>query len=451
MTTVKYADLHFVYDRVYEGRHVPNGLASRGPMWQRFIREDAEYAERYCKTPLLALLDAEGISYRQTLLSEAALDEQTVTPIYLLEMLYSFRVWLSQRSGESFALNPFAQISKEAIEAIRTGRLKLVITRLKRPERNGYQWDMFARVLGRLHEFSIPPEQVLFFGCGEDFTEHYRATLERRPDLPRLKGVVKFPYFERGWHSYFRHYLAHDQIYTPVESREDVARVRPKKYLNFNREPRAHRRVVAGWLYKKGFIDQGLTSFPVPSGEFDPTKFDEYSEGVRDIFRDQRLVEFAEGDFTGFAKNTPYLVDAPDLLKLHISWCTKAPFRDTYFSILTERLYFSENGQALLTSKAFKAMSNMHPFVMVGAHRSLQFLREMGYRTFSPMIDERYDLEPNSDKRMWMILDEIERLIRLSDEEWLHLLASLMPVLEYNYQHLSERQIVPLQRYLPGL
>lgn len=451
MTASNNRVLHFVYDRIFEGRYVPNGLAPRGPMWQRFVRQEDEYAKAYCKTPLLALFEAEGIEYRQSMLSDTDFDSNNSTPVYLLEMLYSFRVWLPLKSGENFVMHPFEQISTAALEAMRERKLRLVVTHIKRPEQNGYQWELFTRFYGRLREFGIPPEQVYFLGCDEDLIEHYEATLTHRPDLVRLAGVTKFPYFERGWQSYFKNYLAQGQTYTLNEAREDLSRIRPKKYLNFNREPRAHRRVVAGWLYQNRFIDDGLISFPAPEGSFLPTKFDEYREGVQNVFRDTRLIEYGEVQFAEFAKDAPYLVDSPDLLKLHISWCTKAPFRDTYFSILTERLYRSENGHALLTSKAFKAMCNMHPFVMIGAHRSLQFLREMGYRTFSPMINEQYDLEPDSDRRMQLALNEIERLIRLSDQQWLELQNDMMPILEHNYQLGFVRQKVPLLSYLPGL
>ena len=54
-------------------------------------------------------------------------------------------------------------------------------------------------------------------------------------------------------------------------------------------------------------------------------------------------------------------------------------------------------------------------------NRNRQFflakLREIGYKTFSPWINESYDEEVDNDKRFFMILDEIKRLCSMSKEE----------------------------------
>ena len=60
----------------------------------------------------------------------------------------------------------------------------------------------------------------------------------------------------------------------------------------------------------------------------------------------------------------------------------------------------------------------------------------MGFKTFSPIIDESYDLEENSQKRFKMICDEILRLSELSMDEINDLLLELKSICIYNRNHL---------------
>jgi hypothetical protein len=72
----------------------------------------------------------------------------------------------------------------------------------------------------------------------------------------------------------------------------------------------------------------------------------------------------------------------------------------------------------------------------------------MGYRTFAPWIDESYDAEPDSDKRMRLALAEINRLTLLSQQIWKKNYEEMVEVLVHNYHHLQKRQN---QSMLPGL
>lgn len=439
--------LHLIHDRFVDGRFVPNGLANKGPFWERFLNQELEYSAPFCRTPLLTLLAAENISYIQSVITETNFEEPK-DYIYLFEMLYSLAVWLKKKNGEDFSLHPFSQISEEALTQMRAGRLKLVITHLKRSERDSYRQDIFLGIQRRLEEYQIPPEQVYFIGCDEDWQEHFEKAQTENPEIKRWGGAIYIPYFERGWFHYFQAYLKKDQTYTPQEFSADLKKPRPKKYLSFNREPRAHRQVVAGWLEQKGLVEQGLISFPRPDEYFALDKFNMYQEGVEDLFHAPEWISAGTEGIQKFAEKAPYHVDHDDLTKLHISWCTKKPFQNSYFSLLTERLYYSANGHSLLTSKSYKAMCNMHPFIIVGAHRSLSFLKKMGYKTFSNWFDESYDEEPCSDCRMRLVLAEVERLCSLSDTLWLQMLEEMQETLLWNYSNVQKRQGINFMNYL---
>ena len=71
------------------------------------------------------------------------------------------------------------------------------------------------------------------------------------------------------------------------------------------------------------------------------------------------------------------------------------------------------------------------PFLNLGPLNGLQILKSYGFKTFDTIIDESYDIEVDLDKRMDMVLDELERLSKID-------LNELTPILDYNYNLLLD-------------
>jgi hypothetical protein len=80
-----------------------------------------------------------------------------------------------------------------------------------------------------------------------------------------------------------------------------------------------------------------------------------------------------------------------------------------------------------------------HPFILVSRPRSLAGLRQLGYQTFAPFIDESYDLIEDEAERMAAILIEAARLSGFSDAEWAEWQRGVIPILEHNYKVISTR------------
>ena len=71
------------------------------------------------------------------------------------------------------------------------------------------------------------------------------------------------------------------------------------------------------------------------------------------------------------------------------------------------------------------------PFLNLGPLNGLEILKSYGFKTFDFIIDESYDKEVDLDKRMDMVLDELERLSKID-------LVELTPILDYNYNLLLD-------------
>jgi hypothetical protein len=75
---------------------------------------------------------------------------------------------------------------------------------------------------------------------------------------------------------------------------------------------------------------------------------------------------------------------------------------------------------------------------LLGRPYTLRYLRKLGFKTFSPFIDESYDFEIKDDKRLEMVYEEIIRLNSLPKEKLDEMLKSLNDILIFNQNHLIE-------------
>ena len=89
-----------------------------------------------------------------------------------------------------------------------------------------------------------------------------------------------------------------------------------------------------------------------------------------------------------------------------------------------------------LSEKIYKPFAFRHPFILLGWHGSLRVLRERGFKTFHPYIDESYDDEPDHNKRFDMIVNEIKRLEKFTDDQWIEWQHNIKSIVEYNYKYL---------------
>ena len=75
------------------------------------------------------------------------------------------------------------------------------------------------------------------------------------------------------------------------------------------------------------------------------------------------------------------------------------------------------------------------PFINLGPLYGLEILKSYGFKTFDSIIDESYDKEIDLDKRMNMVLDELERLSKI---DLVEMTKNLKPILDYNYNLLLD-------------
>jgi hypothetical protein len=113
--------------------------------------------------------------------------------------------------------------------------------------------------------------------------------------------------------------------------------------------------------------------------------------------------------------------------------------KNSYFYICTETFTGDEYGKGYksLTEKVFKPIANFQPFLFFAFPGALGLLRELGFKTFHPFIDESYDDEQDVSDRFHKIYQEIQRLTSMSKEELHAWYWSMESILVYNHQHMK--------------
>ena len=85
-------------------------------------------------------------------------------------------------------------------------------------------------------------------------------------------------------------------------------------------------------------------------------------------------------------------------------------------------------------------MACKKPFIMFSTPYFLEDLKSMGYKTFSGLINEDYDLEIDNKKRLDLIIIEIQKILLMDNDEYLKFINKTKEICEFNYNHLMKQK-----------
>ncbi len=280
----------------------------------------------------------------------------------------------------------------------------------------------------------VPASQIIFMSSAPTMID-YVKTLAKKLNLDEIK-VEWFSLFEYQLWDVITHQLPY-----PIDTLQ--IKKYNKKFINFNRRWRLHRPLMLILLKDKNLLDKGFVSF----GESDDPKDNwnyKWSELLNYYRNDRQMIEIFERNQD--VKNLPMMyLDTTDLVtnRAEQTNSTDRYYLDSYFSIVNETTYHTGlgyNGIPFLSEKIFKCIAMKHPYIIVSAPNSLKYLKQLGYKTFDNIIDESYDLEINDGSRALKIINEVERLVNLSDDQLENFLIESKKICDYNYQVLKNKK-----------
>ena len=185
---------------------------------------------------------------------------------------------------------------------------------------------------------------------------------------------------------------------------------RDNKFMFINAKDVSHRRYVLAHLIKNNLINQGTVSYQCTNGIVN------YNDAVLD-------------SCVGFI---PIKLDDNDVA----SRLSRSVFMNAYLGIIGETQFNNAVGFDLtfLTEKTFNAIANNQVLAIIGHPGSLKLLKEMGYKTFSSIVDESYDNIKDNQLRLKTVTEEIVRFVNRPIEEIHKDYVSVADILKYNQE-----------------
>ena len=213
-----------------------------------------------------------------------------------------------------------------------------------------------------------------------------------------------------------------------------------KLYLSYNNTPRWHRTKLVTELQKNDLLDDGYVSLHnIEDHHFEHAGLDNsnYTDAVNAL-----------------KSKLPLSIDNLDDRNVHIAFPDNLDInhhRDSQFSLVTETIYQSDDkpirdggtdyvrGGIFFTEKTYKPFWFMQPLIVCAVPEFLVYMRELGWQTFHPWIDETYDYEKDDDKRMEMIIAEIKRLKSFTPDQWKEWRHGVQPMVQYNAERIRRQ------------
>lgn len=369
-----------------------------------------------------------------------------------------------------YVFHEIAYINKTHLEEIKAKQAFLVCEYFKECSPS-YLNTMYVKCI----KSGIPTGQVIIIGSSIDFKKHAK----KLADLYKVEpfDIVYYPFWARAT----KRELLLDSIsdtnidinssFKILEDLVPLKNVRctdplklnnfKKKFIFLNHMPRPHRALMLVLLNSYDLLKHGYVSYLSSDRNFFNLKF----ENLTKLFLDHK--QFAKG--LDVVNKIPLYVD--EYLKIHKPVVIKSmhpskkiptlptgvdPYgrgfltlhdyiNHSFLNVVSER-YFNtkeKNGESqsiFITEKTFKAIAFKQPFVIISLPGTLQLLKKMGYKTFSPWIDESYDLIEDPLDRLHKICLEVKRIVELDEntlDEYRH---HLIPIIEHNYELLMNNK-----------
>ena len=106
-------------------------------------------------------------------------------------------------------------------------------------------------------------------------------------------------------------------------------------------------------------------------------------------------------------------------------------YRDTFISIVMGAFPFDKSGYHLHSS-TFNPMYCGHPIIQFAPYKTLEVMKQYGFKTFDKWWDESYDDEPDDWKRLQMIMDLVLKLSEYDEKDLLYMYKDMQETLQHN-------------------
>ena len=269
-------------------------------------------------------------------------------------------------------------------------------------------------------------------------------------NCPRLINVYKNVCSENSWHlfplwtdNYWESY--NTPILKPFEIDFNP---KSKRILCFNGVARIHRMAAVLEMFKRNIFDKVYVSIKTNESDLLNSNFIEMRRMIgNNVLGYPEILEKTKHLF-------PMGLTLADNIQnaYHINDEDRKLYKDTVVSLVNETMFTSRDPIkfdfkdrltqpcTFATEKTWKTFQGFHPFIMLTTPHFLKDIRHLGYRTFSPYIDESYDDIENDELRFKKVMDEVERIANMSDNQVYDFQQNVKKILEFNNKMLRTKK-----------
>lgn len=323
----------------------------------------------------------------------------------------------------------FSLLNEKYIKDMQDGNAVLIIDQTHEGYQTTWLWKWFHQAMS---DYNFPDGSVCYISGNLLAPEQYDAWCNERSMTKKVK-VIGHPHFE---HMIYETGINRGRFENnPLPTLEDQIKYKTenlgtiKDYNFLQKRLRSHRM----WAFKQ-FHDSGVLGF----GLINMNPFDHINTWMENECISESHVKILNN-------HLPMFVNEPNNIKddgFYINRFTDDIMLDSWISVISEASFSDADNTCFISEKTFKPIMCSHPFMIWGNKNSLQHIREMGYKTFHPFIDETYDTL-DTWKRMVAITDSLHKFHKIEDKlEWY---KSISDILEHNKETLRKntRNLLP--------
>jgi len=193
---------------------------------------------------------------------------------------------------------------------------------------------------------------------------------------------------------------------------------------------RHHRYAMTYQLYKNNLLEHGAVSC---------SAYENFHYNTRPGTTDEyisKLENFEQTMFDSFKKSLPCTID--NQTNLHQNGRDESHlFKNVFLNVVNET--HQPDDVVFITEKTYRSINYCRPFVINGDSGSLQYLKEIGFKTFDKFWDESYDTDDDHTK-ITKISKIVEYVCGLDMQELQTLYQEMLPTLEHNYKVLKNHE-----------
>ena len=367
-------------------------------------------------------------------------DEEWLKPLHDSPNQYFY---VEIYSEYAFTVFPLHSITGSWLKKIKNNEVHLFI----QINGHGYHGVIDSIYDNIIIKYGIDPQNITLASESADMAEHLEIVCYQK-NLPKIN---------LQWNVQFEHLqemIMRDTMFVGHTANVLQHKHYDKKFLSFNGLFRLHRGALVMLLGAKNLLDKGLISYNIKKVDDGQDRAPNVLESLFHSFiYNKEIVDLLEENKERLKDLHRIDLESQESDQYHAFHLTPNHcefYENTYFSVVTETSFpfnrvnnynfTATDVGRILSEKIFKPISMRHPFIIVTNPGALSLLRDIGYKTFHPLIDETYDKVKDPGVRMMMIINEIEKLCELEGEALTHFLTKAKEICDYNYSVMKNKK-----------